>query len=59
MVGESRKPRTPKPKPDNPAQSARFIEGAKALEVDESGAAFKRAVDTLIPKKPKTKKTGA
>jgi hypothetical protein len=35
----------------DPAQSARFLEMAKKLEVDESGEAFRRAVDTLIPSK--------
>jgi hypothetical protein len=38
---------------DNPAQSKRFIEAAKALGVDESGQTFKRALNKLIQKKPK------
>ncbi|HEV8015842.1 MAG TPA: hypothetical protein VGP48_09930 [Stellaceae bacterium] len=33
----------PKPKPDDPAQSKRFIETAKAIGVDESPEAFERA----------------
>jgi hypothetical protein len=38
----------------DPAQSARFLEAARNLEVDESGKAFDRAMDTLVPKpKPK------
>ena len=55
MAGErgKRRKRKPKGKPDNPAQSKRFIEAAKALGVDESGEAFKRAMDKLVPKKPK------
>jgi hypothetical protein len=56
MAGErgKRRKRRPKGKPDNPAQSKRFIEAAKALGVDESGEAFKRAMDELVPKKRKT-----
>jgi hypothetical protein len=51
--GVKGKKRRPKGKPDNPAQSRRFIEAAKSLGVDESGKAFKRAMDKLVPKKPK------
>jgi hypothetical protein len=44
-----------KPKPDDPEQSKRFIETAKALESDETGEAFERAfkkvVSTKTPKK--------
>jgi hypothetical protein len=50
---EKRRKRRPKGKPDNPAQSKRFIEAAKALGADPSGEAFKRALDKLVPKKPK------
>lgn len=39
--------------PDNPAQSRRFIEAAKALGVDASGEDFRKALDKLVPKKPK------
>ena len=55
MAGERGKRRKlkPKGKPDNPAQSAKFIKAAKALDVDESGEAFNRAMDKLAPKKPK------
>jgi len=55
MAGEKgkRKKRGRKGRPDNPAQSKRFIEEARKLGVDESGEAFRNAVDTLIPKKPK------
>jgi hypothetical protein len=31
-------------------QSSRFLETAKKLEVDESGAAFARALDAVVPK---------
>ena len=34
----------------DPAQSARFLETAKNLGVDESGAAFERAMEKLVPK---------
>ena len=38
----------------DPGQSARFLETAKKLEDDESGAAFERAMDVIAPKpKPK------
>lgn len=61
MSTGSAKPRKRKqtPKPDDPAQSARFIEAARELGIDESGAAFERAVDSLLPKKPAGKKKGA
>ena len=52
--GVKGKPKKRKPiRPDNPAQSARFIEAAKSLGVDENGKAFERAMDTLVPRKPK------
>jgi hypothetical protein len=38
----------------DPAQSARFLEMAKKLEADESGAAFDRAMNAVLPK-PKGK----
>lgn len=40
-----------RPKPDNPAQSERFIAAAKALSADESGKAFKRAMNKIVPRK--------
>ena len=53
MAGEKgkRRKRRPKGKPDNPAQSKRFIEAARKLGVDESGKAFDKAIRDLI--KPK------
>jgi hypothetical protein len=53
MAGESakRKKRRPKGTPDNPAQSKRFIEAAKALGLDESGGAFHKAIGKLLPPK--------
>ncbi len=47
VKGKKRKPI----KPDNPAQSARFIESAKAIGAD--GKAFDKAMDVLVPKKSK------
>jgi len=60
MAGEKgkRRKRRPKGKPDNPAQSKRFIEEARKLGVDESGEAFRKAVDTLVKPKAKRKTDG-
>jgi hypothetical protein len=61
MRGVSRKGKKrkrKKPELENPAQSARFIEAAKALGVEENGAAFERAMDALLPKKPAKRKDG-
>lgn len=35
----------------DPGQYARFLEMAKKLETDESGAAFERALDAVVKKK--------
>jgi hypothetical protein len=51
-TGKGRK-RKPKGKPDNPAQSKRFIEAAKKLGADLSGEAFERAMNTLAKVKGK------
>jgi hypothetical protein len=53
MAGVKGKPkkRRPKAKPDNPAQSARFIKAAKDLEADKSGKAFEDAMGKVL--KPK------
>jgi len=61
VAGAKQKPKKRKPKtePDNPAQSARFIEGAKALGADESGQAFKRAVDAILPRAKQLQKMSA
>jgi hypothetical protein len=55
MAGEKgkRRKRRPKGKPDNPAQSAKFIKAAKALGVDESGKAFEEVMRSLAKRKPK------
>ena len=61
MAGANRKPKKRKPKtePDNPVQSARFIESAKKLGVDETGGRFKRALAAVLPKNRPKKRTGA
>jgi hypothetical protein len=48
-----------KPPPDDPKQSARFVETAKGLGANTSGAEFKRAFKKIVPKKikPKSPKT--
>jgi hypothetical protein len=53
---EKRGKRKRKGGPDNPAQSKRFIEAAKALGVDESGDAFRKAMNSVL--KPKRKRKG-
>jgi hypothetical protein len=40
-----------KPPPDDPEQSARFVETAKKVEADKTGEAFARALKQVIPKK--------
>jgi hypothetical protein len=41
----------PKQEPDDKAQSERFIEKARELEVDESGEAFERGFKKIVPEK--------
>ena len=57
MAGENgkRKKRSRKARPDNPAQSKRFIEAAKALGADQGGEAFDQALSDLLKAKPKPK----
>lgn len=43
-------------KTGDPAQSERFVKMAQELGADESGDAFERALDVLVPKKPAVKK---
>ena len=47
------------PKPDDPAQSKRFVETAREIEADETGEAFQRAFEKLVPPKPPTPKAGS
>jgi hypothetical protein len=39
------------PKPDDPEQSKRFIEAARQIEADETGEAFRRAFEKIVPPK--------
>ena len=41
-------PRKPKPPPDNPEQFKRFIDMARAVEVDESPDAIDRAFKKVV-----------
>lgn len=41
----------PKPKPDNPAQSQRFIDAAKEAGVDDTGEAFDKAFKKIVPER--------
>ena len=55
--GVKAKPKKRKPtKPDNPAQSARFIEAAKKLGLDGKGQEFDKAMDVLAPYKSASRK---
>jgi hypothetical protein len=44
-------PRKPKPPPDDPEQSRRFIETARERETDESQEAFDRAFRKVTPQR--------
>ena len=52
--GNRRKRRPQKGKPDNPAQSKRFIEAAQKLGVDTSTEAFEEVMRSIL--KPKDKR---
>lgn len=45
-----------KPKETQKAQSARFIETARAIGVDESGKEFERALSRLVPTRKRSAK---
>jgi hypothetical protein len=49
---KAKKKRSRTPTTD-PGQSARFLEMAKKLESDETGAAFERAMGAIVPKPPR------
>lgn len=51
--GKAKKRKRPM-KPDNPAQSARFIESAKQLGLGGSDAEFERVMGAIAKKKSKT-----
>ena len=40
---------TPEPVADNPEQSKRFVEAARELGIEETGAAYDRALDRILP----------
>ena len=44
-------PKRANPKPDDPEQSKRFVEAAREIEADESGEAFRRAFEKIVPPK--------
>lgn len=48
-TGRAGKPRNKPPDLKGKTQKERFIETAKALEVDESGAEFRDALEVIIP----------
>jgi hypothetical protein len=50
-------PRKPKPPPDDPEQSKRFIKAAREIETDESPEAFERVFEKIVrPKHPRSPK---
>ncbi len=54
-TGKAGKPRAKPPKLKGTTQFQRFVETAKALEVDESGDAFERVLGVVAkPKLPKS-----
>lgn len=42
-------PKKPRPEPDDPEQSKRFVEAAHELESDESGNSFEQALTIVKP----------
>jgi hypothetical protein len=52
------KPKRRTPKPDDPAQSKRFVETAREIEADETGEAFRRALEKIVPPKAPIPKDG-
>lgn len=55
-TGKAGKPRNKPPVLKGRTQFQRFVETAKALEVDESGNAFDKVLDKLAPPKIAAKK---
>lgn len=49
-------PRKPNPPPDDPAQSKRFIETAREVEVEEDSEALDRAFKKIVPSKDTSRK---
>lgn len=60
-TGKAGRPRNKPPALKGKTQHERFVETAKSLEVDESGAAFERAMKVIAPpvKPTRPKKSGA
>lgn len=52
LTGKAGKARNKPPDLKGKTQFERFVETAKALEVDESGKAFERAIEVIAPPKP-------
>jgi hypothetical protein len=46
-----------KPPPDDPKQSKRFVETAKALDVEARAKDFRKAFNAIIPKRKSRKET--
>ena len=53
-TGKAGKPRDRPPKLTGETQFQRFVETAKALEADNSGRAFEKALRKIVPTKKKT-----
>ena len=51
-TGKAGKPRDKPLKVKGATQFQRFVETAKALEVDESGKTFEKPLDVVVPAKP-------
>jgi hypothetical protein len=49
-MAKKTKPRTPRPKPDDPAQAKRFAKMARELGVDESPGAFEKGLKKVVKK---------
>jgi hypothetical protein len=49
-------PRKPKPPPDDPEQSKRFIKAAREIGTDESPEAFERVFKKIVSPKRSTPK---
>ena len=57
-TGKAGKPQNKPPKLKGATQFQRFVETVKALEVDESGKTFEKAVNMILPKKLGRKSAG-
>ncbi|GIK86561.1 MAG: hypothetical protein BroJett026_20420 [Betaproteobacteria bacterium] len=48
----------PKPPPDDPEESARFMQLAETIGLEKPGSAFRRAVKKLFAKKQSRRRSG-